>query len=56
MILNGATGFATVLAILFCLGDEESVLVSISSLTVEMVMLTARTDVANQLPFHSSVL
>lgn len=27
MILNGATGFAMVLAILFCLGDPNSVLV-----------------------------
>ena len=27
MLLNGATGFAMVLAILFCLGDVESVLV-----------------------------
>lgn len=27
MILNGATGFAMVLAILFCLGDVDSVLV-----------------------------
>ena len=29
MILNGATGFAMVLAVLFCLGDPESVLVSL---------------------------
>lgn len=27
MILNGATGFAMVLAVLFCLGDIETVLV-----------------------------
>lgn len=30
MILNGATGFAMVLAVLFCLGDVNSVLVSFS--------------------------
>ena len=29
MILNGATGFAMVIAVLFCLGDPESVLVSL---------------------------
>lgn len=29
MILNGATGFAMVLAVLFCLGDPDSVLVSL---------------------------
>ena len=28
MILNGATGFAMVLAVLFCLGDIDVVLVS----------------------------
>ena len=32
MILNGATGFAMVLAVLFCLGDPESVLVSLHSI------------------------
>ena len=29
MILNGSTGFAMVIAVLFCLGDVESVIVSI---------------------------
>ena len=28
MLLNGATGFAMILAVLFCLGDAKSVLVS----------------------------
>ena len=28
MILNGSTGFAMVLAVLFCIGDIKSVLVS----------------------------
>lgn len=28
MILNGSTGYAMVLAVLFCLGDIESVVVS----------------------------
>ena len=28
MILNGATGFAMVIAVLFCLGDIDSVIVS----------------------------
>ena len=29
MILNGSTGFAMVLAVLYCLGDIEAVLVSV---------------------------
>lgn len=33
MILNGATGFAMVLAVLFCLGDIESVLVCLLPFT-----------------------
>ena len=32
MILNGATGFAMVLAVLFCLGDPENVLVSLQTI------------------------
>ena len=32
MIINGATGFGMVLAVLFCLGDIETVLVRIQSL------------------------
>ena len=32
MILNGATGFAMVLAVLLCLGDIDTVLVSFPSM------------------------
>ena len=32
MIINGATGFGMVLAVLFCLGDVETVLVRTQSL------------------------
>ena len=45
-----------VLAILFCLGDPETVLVSFSSLAPKRLDLTARTDVTHRLPFHSSLL
>ena len=34
MILNGATGFAMVLAVLFCLGDPDTVLVSFHHLSM----------------------
>ena len=33
MILNGATGFAMVIAVLFCLGDPENVLVRLQTMT-----------------------
>lgn len=33
MILNGVTGFAMVLGVLFCLGDVDSVLVSFHHLS-----------------------
>lgn len=36
MILNGSTGFAMVLAVLFCIGDVESVLVSSQHLKLDV--------------------
>lgn len=56
ILLNGVTGFAMVLAILFCLGDIETVLVSFSPLASKRLSLTAGTDVTHRLPFHSSLL
>lgn len=37
MILNGATGFAMVIAVLFCLGDIDSVIVSDLPYTSELL-------------------
>ena len=57
MILNGATGFAMVLAVLFCLGDPDSVLVSLQPIIyVENFSLVTLADVTHRFSLHPSLL
>lgn len=56
MILNGATGFAMVLAVLFCLGDIQAVLVCFHGFLQNWPILTAYIENTNGVPFHPSIL
>lgn len=56
MILNGSTGFAMVLAVLFCIGDIESALVSNQHLTFDFCAdNTARNRRQASRSFSSSI-
>lgn len=56
MILNGATGFAMVLAVLFCIDDIDRVVVRSSLLDDPNPILKRLAELTNRLPIHSGVL
>ena len=53
MILNGATGFAMVIAVLFCLGDPEKVLVRLQAI-IYLGEFQPRNSCRNHLPVFLS--
>lgn len=58
VILNGSTGWAMVLAVLFCLGDIDSVIVYPTPLflsPVDVILISA-TAFSNWLSIHTSIL
>lgn len=57
LILNGAMGWAMLLATLFCLGDVESVLVCVTqSASIVEVLLTRPTEYPDRLSIHTNIL
>lgn len=58
MIVNGALGFGMMVAILFCIGDIEDVLVGTSCFRVKMQEMTVwvRIGIADWFPLHSNIL
>ena len=56
MLINGATGFGMVLAVLFCLGDVETVLVKKTLVYLIVVGNDHSIAYTHQLPLHTNLL
>lgn len=56
MILNGATGYAMVLAVLFSLGDIKSIIVSYLAQGRASILTTVPAGHPNWISFHPGLL